>query len=424
MNEQHVFSYMDSSFRHSLPEKIERIRPLRAIDFRDEEADEAEHGTAQQPHPQEHAPPALLLEDAPREPSPAVDIDAMDIDRHDPEDDEYEAPEDDDDDKEAPSEQDTDEAASRGESGEMETLSDGGESIHTQVSGREFGTSPLSPRVLDFAGGHEHVTSLSEAEPADVSYRDDQEGDDNDEGNAGDEDEHMAESDDHEGELEGYDEGDLEGDLQVDPVEEEDEAPAEEEAPEEGREEREDDHGEEREDDHDDHQALVEDEAKGVAEKHTPEVATTSRPTSASHRSESGEEVPRPTPPKTKASKRGKHKDRQSKRHSSRVQEPVIAAFVLEATIAGILNKTLPTMLSGLFQEALGTSRNPPPQQVPQPPPTVEVAVGPAEPEMVIDTAVHGVEVSPVDGATHMDASPTNLDESDNTEANVSTRPP
>jgi hypothetical protein len=61
---------------------------------------------------------------------------------------------------------------------------------------------------------------------------------------------------------------------------------------------------------------------------------------------------------------------------------------------------------------------------VPQPAPTVEVAVGPAEPEMVIDTAVHGVEVSPVDGATHMDASPTNLDESDNAEANVSTRSP
>jgi hypothetical protein len=102
----------------------------------------------------------------------------------------------------------------------------------------------------------------------------------------------------------------------------------------------------------------------------------------------------------------------------------VIAASVLEATIAGILGKTLPGMLSGLFQEALGASRNPPPQQVPQPTPTMEVAVGPTEPEMVIDTAVHGVEVSPVDGATHMDASPTNLDESDNAEANVSTRSP
>jgi hypothetical protein len=47
----------------------------------------------------------------------------------------------------------------------MERLSDGGESIHTQVSAREFGASPLQGRVLDFAGGHEHVTSLSEAEP-------------------------------------------------------------------------------------------------------------------------------------------------------------------------------------------------------------------------------------------------------------------
>src|ERR1700737_680446 len=141
MNDQHVFSYMDSCFVHTLPDKIEHIRPLRAVDFQDEE-DDAAHGRASQPHRQQHATPALLLEDAPRDPSPGVDIDAMDIDRHDSEDDDYEEPEHDDDDKEAPSEQDTDEAATRGEEEQLESQSDDGDSIHSQRRPHDFRHSP------------------------------------------------------------------------------------------------------------------------------------------------------------------------------------------------------------------------------------------------------------------------------------------
>lgn len=61
MNEQHVFSYMDSGFMHTLPEKIEHIRALRAEDFQDEEDDEAAHFGHEQFHPQQHAPQAMLV---------------------------------------------------------------------------------------------------------------------------------------------------------------------------------------------------------------------------------------------------------------------------------------------------------------------------------------------------------------------------
>ena len=40
MSDFNVFSYMDFSFTHTLPEKIKHIRPLRAVDFEDD--DEAE----------------------------------------------------------------------------------------------------------------------------------------------------------------------------------------------------------------------------------------------------------------------------------------------------------------------------------------------------------------------------------------------
>jgi hypothetical protein len=197
MNEQHVFSCMDSSFMHTLPEKIEHVRRLRAVDFQEDQEDHEGAGLRDEhPHPQQEAPPALLLEDVPRDPSPGVDIDAMDVDREESEG-EYEEPEDDDEDKEAPSEQDTDEAASRGESGHMDTQSDEGESIHTQSPAPEYAASPMRGRVLEFEG-HEHVTSLAEGEAAEDAFRDeDHEGD--------------AEDSDHEEEVEGTLEGELEG---------------------------------------------------------------------------------------------------------------------------------------------------------------------------------------------------------------------
>jgi hypothetical protein len=336
MNEQHVFSCMDSSFMHTLPEKIEHIRRLRAVDFQEDQEDHDAAGVRDDhPHPQQEAPPPLLLEDVQRDPSPGVDIDAMDVDREESEG-EYEEPELDDDDKEAPSEQDTDEAASRGESGHMDTQSDECESIHTQSPQPEFAASPMRGRVLEFEG-HEHVTSLAEGEPAEDAYRDeDDEGDANEEQD----DEDL----DHEGEVEGTLEGELEGDLEGE-VEGEVEGgldDAQEGDCEEAQEEREEAPGE-------DQQALleVEDEAECDAAEFTPEVATTSRPSTASLVSKSDQELPPPSAPKSKASKRGKHKDRHTKRHSSRVPEPVIAESALEDKIVGILRSTLPNLLQG-----------------------------------------------------------------------------
>ena len=61
MNDFNVFSYMDSSFMHTLDEKIAHIRPLRAIDFDEQEPDEAEYERYQQFHPHQHASPPKLL---------------------------------------------------------------------------------------------------------------------------------------------------------------------------------------------------------------------------------------------------------------------------------------------------------------------------------------------------------------------------
>lgn len=399
MNEQHVFSCMDSSFMHTLPEKIDHVRRLRAVDFQDDQEDhEAAGDRDDHPQPQQEAPPALLLEDVSRDPSPGLDIDAMDVDRDESEG-EYEEPEDDDD-KEAPSEQDTDEASSRGESAHMDTQSDECESIHTQSPQPQSAASPMRGRVLEFEE-YEHVTSLAEGEPAEDQYRDeDHEGDANEEQD--------VEDSDHEEEFEGTLEGELEGGLHD----------AQEGACEGAQEEREVAQGE-------DEQARVEEEAEGDAAELTPEVATTSRPSTASLVSESEEELPPPSAPKSKASKRGKHKDRHTKRHPSRVTEPVIAESVLEDKIVGILRSTLPNMLSGLLQEALGLAKNTPPQQVPTPTPTVDVAVGAAEPERVNDqvgsslpVGVQSVDVSCVDAA------PTTMDTSDKAEVNVSIRSP
>lgn len=403
MNEQHVFSCMDSSFMHTLPEKIDHVRRLRAVDFQDDQEDhEAAGDRDDHPQPQQEAPPALLLEDVSRDPSPGLDIDAMDVDRDESEG-EYEEPEDDDDDKEAPSEQDTEEASSRGESAHMDTQSDECESIHTQ-SPQPQSASPMRGRVLEFEED-EHVTSLAEGDPAEDQYRDeDHEGDANEEQDA----EYSDREEEFEGTLEGELEGELEGGLDD----------AQEGACEGAQEEREVAQGE-------DEQARVQEEAEGDAAELTPEVATTSRPSTASLVSESEEELPPPSAPKSKASKRGKHKDRHTKRHSSRVPEPVIAESVLEDKIVGILRSTLPNMLSGLLQEALGLAKNTPPQQVSTPTPTVDVAVGAAEPERVNDqvgasipVGVQAVDVSDVDAA------PTTVDTSDKAEVSVSIRSP
>ena len=124
----------------------------------------------------------------------------MDIDRHNSD---YEEPEDDDDDREAPSEQDSDEAGSRGESDHMDAYLEECESIHTQSSPHDFGTSPMHARVLDFAAssqatGHDHVTSLAEVPADDPHHEIDPEGAHDDDDNAWDEDEHEGAEEENE----------------------------------------------------------------------------------------------------------------------------------------------------------------------------------------------------------------------------------
>jgi hypothetical protein len=101
----------------------------------------------------------------------------------------------------------------------------------------------------------------------------------------------------------------------------------------------------------------------------------------------------------------------------------VIAESALQDKIVGILRSTLPNMLSGLLQEELGLAKITPPQQVPTPTPTVDVAVGAAEPERVNDQvgASLPVGVQAVD-VSRMDAAPTTMDTSDKTEVPVSIR--
>jgi hypothetical protein len=248
-----------------------------------------------------------------------LDIDAMDVDRNESEG-EYEEPEDDDNEKEAPSEQDTNEASSRGENAQMDLQSDECESMHTQSPQPQSAASPMRGRVLEFEDD-EHVTSLAEGEPAEDQYRgEDHEGDANEKQD--------AEDSDHEEGFEGTLEGEIEGGLDDAQVG----------ACEGAQEELEVAQGE-------DGQARVEDEAEGDAAELTPEVGTTSRPSTASLVFESEEELPPPSAPKSKASKRGKHKDRRTKRHSSRVPDHVIAESVLQDKIVGILRSTLPDLL-------------------------------------------------------------------------------
>jgi hypothetical protein len=205
MNEQHVFSCMDSTFMHTLPEKIDHVRQLRVVDFQDDQEDhEAADDRDDHPQPQQEAPPPLLLEDVPRDSTPDLDMDAMDVDRNESEG-EYEEPEDDDDEKEAPSEQDTDEASIRGENAHMDLQSDECESMHTESPQPQSAASPMRGRVLEFEDD-EHVTSLAEAEPAEDQYRgEDHEGDANEEQDAKDS--------DHEEGFEGTLEGEIEGGL-------------------------------------------------------------------------------------------------------------------------------------------------------------------------------------------------------------------
>ena len=249
-------------------------------------------------------------DDVPRDPSSIVDLDNMDIDKHYCEEgDDYEEAGDDDNEREALSEHDTDETDNKGESGHMEIHLDECDSIHIQSTPCDFGVSPLHAKVLEFpsssqATQRDHLMLHPKHEPAEEQYHEeDQEGDHNDE-------------DDHDA-----------GDEAEDDVV----------------------HEEDHEDDHD----VVN---QGDEDHIAPDV-TLSIPF------ESGEDLPPPSPSKPKASKRSKllsnrtsPKDRQSRRHTPKVHEPAITESLLEDKIMRILSKTLPTMLSGLIQEAIGQS--------------------------------------------------------------------
>ena len=401
MNDQHVFSYMDSCFMHKLPQKIDIIRPLKAEDFRDQEDVGTEHARPSQPRPQEHVTPPLLLEDAHRDPSPRVDIDAMDVDMQDSEGEDYVEPQYDDDDKEAPSEPDTDEAASRGDEDQLAAQTDDIDSIDSQRRPGDFraSTSPLQGRVLDYDVDPDHVTSLAEDPPVEPHQE-------------------VEHEDDHDDEDVGGDEHEVEDEGVHEEVEDLEKVQG-------------DDPDETREEQADRDTLVGEDTTQDVVETPAADLATTSRPTSPLRGHEGGEDIPLPDAPKTKASKRGKHKDRHSKRHSSRSQEPAITESWVEDKVLGILTTTLPsmlsctlpTMLSGLIQEAMTLARQSTPQPLPLPAPRVEVGVGASEIGRDItqrEVAVQGMEVGHVDGATHMESGPTTEDTPDKEEANVS----
>ena len=140
----------------------------------------------------------------------------------------------------------------------------------------------MHARVLDFAAssqatGRDHVTSLAD-DPAEEPYHEVYPERAHDaEDNPGDEDDHEA--------------GEEESEEVIEDLEEASE--------------------EEQEDDQEvDHKTVVEVYTdKADADKAAPELPTISRPASPSRVHDNGD-IPPPSPPKPKASKRGKHKDR------------------------------------------------------------------------------------------------------------------
>jgi hypothetical protein len=104
----------------------------------------------------------------------------------------------------------------------------------------------------------------------------------------------------------------------------------------------------------------------------------------------------------------------------------------LEDKILGILSKTLPNLLSGLLQEAIGQARVQPSHQAIQRATSVEVAIVSAAPELPLgrvdiatqEVGVQGMDVDQVDEATHMDASTLAVDAVDTADANVSSHSP
>jgi hypothetical protein len=62
MNDFNVFSYMDANFMHMFDEKIAHVRPLRAADFDDENANVEGHESQEKIRaPEDPSPPKLLV---------------------------------------------------------------------------------------------------------------------------------------------------------------------------------------------------------------------------------------------------------------------------------------------------------------------------------------------------------------------------
>lgn len=220
----------------------------------------------------------------------------------------YKEAEGDDDDREAPSEHDIDEANNKLENDHIEIHLDECGSTHTQSTPLHFGVSPLQAKALNFnsTSKPDHLSSLGHEPTKEQDHEDDEVGDPD----------HY-----HEDEREDYRED-----------------------------EREDDHEENDDDDMDAHEG-----------------SSQSLPSE-----ESWEGLPPLSPSKPGVSTRSKHVssraspiDRHSRRHKPRVNEPVITESILEEKIVGILSKTLPQMLSGLFHEAMGQAKVVPSQQAP-----------------------------------------------------------
>lgn len=305
-------------------------------------------------------------------------------------DEDYGEPEDDDDDeREAPSEKDTDEA-------EVDVESEGGDYGHIEPTPRDYGGSPLQAKVLDFGSKSEdsrrQVSPLAAQQPGDDRDSDEHSEDEHEE------DEHHE--DDHDGDHERAEQErtDAERDEEFDRVLSEAY------------------HDRDRQED------VQEDDDPHKSEGSSPSVPP-----------DSEDDSPPPIPQRSKRSaSRLSPKDRQSRRIKRREPEPAISESLLEDKIASILCKTLPTMLTGMLQEAMGAVRI---QPSPTPPPlstAVHVAVGPSEPASTTErvdpstneVGVQGMDVEQVDEATAMDELPIAADSPNTGITNVSIHSP
>lgn len=114
-----------------------------------------------------------------------------------------------------------------------------------------------------------------------------------------------------------------------------------------------------------------------------------SKASSQSLSSEGSGDLPPVSPLKPTACTKAKHsrasKDRQTKHEETGPSEPILIESLLEDKILGILSKTLPQMLSRLFQETMGQPKPTPTQVAPTVAPVMDVPMPSPPPQIPLD---------------------------------------